>query len=90
MLDDYAVHLMPEVRKALWDRGYVLVIIGGGITGFVQVNDTHLHKKLKSEYRIKESALMLEKLTKDLKKVPAPDRGEMMRAYLLNLRKQSS
>ena len=78
MLDDYAVHLMSEVRNALWDRGYVLVIISGGITGFVQVNDTHLHKKLKSEYRIKESALMLEKLTKDPKKVPASDRGEMM------------
>ena len=78
MLDDYAVHLMPEVRKALWDRGYVLVIIGGGITGFVQVNDTHLHKKLKSEYRTKESALMLEKLTKDLKKVPAADTVEML------------
>ena len=69
---------MPEVRKALWDCGYVLVIIGGGIAGFVKVKDTHLHKKLKSEYRIKESALMLEKLTKDPKKVPAPDRGEMM------------
>ena len=78
VLDNYAVHLMPEVRKALWDRGYILVIIGGGITGFVQVNETHLHKKLKSECRIKELALMLEKLTKDPKKVPAPDRGEMM------------
>ena len=84
VLDDYAVHLMPEVRKALWDRGYVLVIIGGGITRFVQVNGTHLHKKLKSEYRINESALMLEKLTKDPKKVPAPV------PYLLNVRKRSS
>ena len=55
-----------------------MVIIGGGITGFIQVNDTHLHKILKSEYRIKESALTLEKLTKDPKKVPATDRGEMM------------
>ena len=78
VLDDNAVHLMPEVRKALWDRGYVLVIIGGGIMGFVQVNETHLHKKLKSEYKIKESALILEKLTKDPNQVPALDRGEMM------------
>jgi len=43
VLDDYAVHLMPEVRQALWKRGYILVVTGGGITGFVQVNDTHLH-----------------------------------------------
>lgn len=78
VLDDYAVHLMPEVRKALWSRGYILVIIGGGITGFMQVNDTHLHKQLKSEYRKKESALMLEKLSKDPNKVPSTNRSEMM------------
>ena len=79
VLDDYAVHLMPEVRQALWNRGYILVIIGGGITGFVQVNDTHLHKVLKNEYRKKESVLMLEKLQNNPLKVPAPDRDEMMR-----------
>ena len=78
MLDDYSVHLMPEVRKALWDQGYILLIIGGGITGFVQFNDTHLHKQLKNEYRKKESALMLKKLMKDPQKVPSPDRSEMM------------
>ena len=50
-LDDYAVHLMSKVRKTLSDPGYILLIIGGGITGFVQVNNTHLHKKLKNEYR---------------------------------------
>ena len=60
VLDDYAVHLMPEVRQALWRRGSILVIIVGGITGFVQVNDTHLHKPLKGEYRMKKSELMLE------------------------------
>ena len=55
MLDDYAVHQMPEERQALWNREYILIIIGGGITGFVQVNDIHLHKPLKSEYQKKES-----------------------------------
>ena len=79
VLDDYAVHLMPEVRQALWNRGYILVIIGGGITGFVKVNDTHLHKPLKSEYRKKEPELMLERLQNDSPKVPAPDLNEMMR-----------
>ena len=47
VLDDYAVHLMPEVRRALYDRGYVLVAMGGGITGDLQVNDTHTHRALK-------------------------------------------
>ena len=32
VLDDYAVHLMPQVRKAFWERGYILVIIVGGVT----------------------------------------------------------
>ena len=32
VLDDYAVHLVPEVRKALYERGYVLIVMGGCIT----------------------------------------------------------
>ena len=39
VLDDYA-----EDRKALFQCGCILVIIGGGITGFVQSNDTHLYQ----------------------------------------------
>ena len=41
ILDDYSVHLLPELRASLLKKGYVLVVIGGGITGDVQVNDTH-------------------------------------------------
>ena len=73
VLDDYAVPLMPEVRQTLWNREYILLIIVGGITGFVQVNDTRLHKPLRSKFRKKESELMLEKLQNDPQKVPAPD-----------------
>ena len=36
VLDNYAVHLQEEVRKALLKRGYILVLIGGGITGDIQ------------------------------------------------------
>ena len=78
MLDDYAVHLMPEVRKALWDQGFILLIIGGDITRFVQVNDTHFHKQLNNEFREKESESMLGKLTKDPQKIPSPNRSEIM------------
>ena len=62
VLDNYAVHLMPEIRKALLDRGYILVLIGGGITGDIQINDTAFHGPLKAKYRDKEANLMLEKL----------------------------
>ena len=69
---------MPEVRKALWDQGFILLIIGGGIARFVQVNDTHFHKQLNNEFREKESESMLGKLTKDPQKIPSPNRSEIM------------
>ena len=78
VLDDYAVHLMDQVRTALLKRGYILIIIGGGVTGDIQLNDTHIHAPLKAAYRQKESALMIEKLKKDPSKVPSPDRDEIM------------
>ena len=62
VLDDYAVHLMPEVREALQERGYILVVIGGGITGDIQINDTHFHGPMKANYRDSENSLMMEKL----------------------------
>ena len=37
VLDDYSVHLLPEIKEALLKRGYVYVGIGGGITGDIQV-----------------------------------------------------
>ena len=62
VLDDYAVHPMPEVRKTLYERGYILIVMGGGITGFIQANDTDLHRRLKALYRHEEMDLMLKML----------------------------
>ena len=76
VLEDYAVHLMPDVRKALFQSGYILVIMGGGITGFTQSNDTDLYRKLKANYRDLEMELRMEKLQADKKKVPSPTRDE--------------
>ena len=78
VLDDYSVHITSEVRQALLARGYILVCIGGGITGDIQVNDTHVHHLLKKEYRERESALMLQQLTENPQKVPNPSRDDMM------------
>ena len=77
-LDNYSVHNMPDVKKALLKKGYVAVPIGGGITGDMQVNDTHLHNPLKKTYREKEMQLMQQKLRSDPKKIPAPSKNEMM------------
>ena len=68
---------MPEVRRALFERGYILVPMGGGITGDEQVNDTHAHYPLKG-HRDVESELILQKLTEDKTKSPNPDRSEII------------
>ena len=39
VLDDYSVHLMPDIKDALMKRGNILMGIGGGITGDIQIND---------------------------------------------------
>ena len=64
VLDDYSVHLMLEGRQALLKKGYILVIIGGGITGDIQINDTNCHRDLK-KHRDPEIKLMLEQLEID-------------------------
>ena len=51
VFDDYAIPLMPEVRQALLKKGHVLVIVGGGIIGDIQINDTNCHRDLKKHYR---------------------------------------
>ena len=58
------------MRQALWERGYILVITGGRITGIVRVNDIHLHRVLTLNHKKKESALMVQKLKDTLRKIP--------------------
>ena len=41
-LDNYSAHLDPEVEKALFEKGYILVLLDRGITGDTKVNDTAL------------------------------------------------
>lgn len=41
---------MPEIKEALLKHGYVLVIIGGGVTGGIKINDTDLHCLLIVKY----------------------------------------
>ena len=60
VLDDYSVHLMPKVRQALLKKWYVLVVIGDGIPGDIQMNDTSCHHNLKKHHHEFEINLMLE------------------------------
>ena len=82
VLDDSSVHLMPEVRQALLKKGCVLIVIGGGITGDIQINDTSCQHNLKKHYRGFEIHLTLEQLNNDPNKIPSPSWDEMMHMLL--------
>lgn len=81
VLDDYSVHLMPEVRQALFKKGYVLVVIGCGITGDVQINDTDCRYHLKTLYRDLEMNLCSSSLKRSDQN-PFSFRNEMMSMLL--------
>ena len=81
-MDGHSVHLMPEVRQALFKKGYVLVFIAGVITGDIQVNDTNSHRDLKKHDRDLEIKLKLEQLEKNPIKISSPARNEMMSMLL--------
>ena len=70
---------MPEIRKALYEKGYILMLMGGGITGFIQANDTDLHKRLKALYREEEMNLMLKMLEANKSKIPFPNWENMIK-----------
>ena len=57
------------------------MILPGGITGDLQVNDTDLHHSLKASYLEKEGALMIEKLRENPDKIPSPRTDEIMKMY---------
>ena len=61
-LTDYSVHLELSIKEAIYKKEYFLIIIGGGITGDIQCNETHYHKKAKALYRDREMAMMIDKL----------------------------
>jgi hypothetical protein len=58
-MDAYKPHHDDKVWSLCWDRGYVLILIGGGCSGALQVNDTHLHMPLSKCYIQAEMMLML-------------------------------
>ena len=60
---------------------YYLIIIGGKITGEIQVNDTSYHRQAKALHRKHEMELIIKKLQKDQTKIPQSTRDEMMNMF---------
>ena len=48
MLDWFSAHRTDEVAELVERKGHVLLFHGGGVTPFIQVNDTHLHAQVAS------------------------------------------
>ena len=60
MADFYGPHADTTVFDLCWSRQYVLILIGGGVTGILQVMDTHLHYSLSQRYTELEMLDLLE------------------------------
>ena len=73
------IYLMPEVKEEFLKRGYVSIIISGGVTGNIQINNTDIHRPLKEEYRAFEQQLMIDQLKADPKRIPQPSRDDIIR-----------
>ena len=53
--DDFSAHHSPEVFNLCWKRGYVLIVLGGGITPVIQTCDTDYNQAVKREYITRET-----------------------------------
>ena len=51
-LDNFSVHITPATQKALLDRGYIPVLMGGGITGDIQVGISLIFNVLFWDYQM--------------------------------------
>ena len=60
MADFYGPHADQAVFDLCWSHQYVLILIGGGVTGVLQVMDTHLHNLLSQRYTELEMLDLLE------------------------------
>ena len=60
LADFYGPHADGAVFDLCWSHQYVLILIGGGCTGVLQVMDTHLHEPLSKRYIELEMVDLLE------------------------------
>ena len=60
--DAFSAHLPPQVFNRCWNRGYVLITLGGGITPVVQTCDTDLNQHVKRRYMALETAELLQQM----------------------------
>ena len=57
--DDFSAHLTPAVFRIWWLNGYVLIPLGGGVTGVQQTVDLDLNQHVRREYCCLEAEQLL-------------------------------
>lgn len=86
LLDAYRPQMSESIRKLAWNRGFVVLIVGGGCTAIVQVNDTDLHQHLRRLYTELESADLMRqaRLNPGATPIPKPENciGWMTKVWL--------
>ena len=62
MADDHSPHKADAVRRLAWQRGWVMIVHGGGTTPVAQPVDTDLNQHVKREYMAVETLALLQKM----------------------------
>ena len=63
LADDHGPHHDEEVAKLAWNRGFIMLLHGGGVTPIVQTVDTDLNGPVKKKHVEKESRRLLQKMS---------------------------
>ena len=58
LADDHAPHLSPHVARLCWNRCYIFIPHGGGVTPVVQTVDTDLNQHVKRLYAVAECSFL--------------------------------
>ena len=82
LADYYGPHADNSVFDLCWNHMYVLTLIGGGITGILQVPDTHLHHVLSQRYTELEMIDLLEQQRQNPQGCPSRARESCVRDLL--------
>ena len=80
LVDAFSAHLDDAVARLAWDRGYLVVYIGGGCTGAAQPLDTHVHAPLSKYFQEMEMSALLKMADEDPEGLP-----RLSRSYLVSV-----
>ena len=82
LLDWFAPHQSQLLKDIVAEAGHAILLIGGHLTGLVQVEDTHLHGPMTMYYKRRETASAMQQLRIRPDKLPSTCRQTVMeRAY---------